>query len=146
MRKATICPTIGLMMMVLLSGIALAQEPQWTVIEHVFLTQQTQSIEPTTLATPTEPGLYRISLYFSRGGLFGKGSYAASLSGFDISGLPFGGGMTFDCASIAGWYSMPPTTLMLRPQSSLTYKVVSANGQLSCYYNLAITVEQLVQQ
>ena len=69
MRKAMICFVV-----MLCSVIALGQgQPQWTVIQHVNLSQQIHPISPVTLLTPAEPGIYWLTVYFSGGTGSGTG-------------------------------------------------------------------------
>jgi hypothetical protein len=65
MRKAT----LGLLIVLCLSGATSWQgQPQWRVIQHVVLTEQTAPISQTTVFTPTKRSVYRLSAYFSAGG------------------------------------------------------------------------------
>ena len=83
MREATIY-----FLMLLCSVLAFGQEePQWKVVKHVIFTQQMQRIGG-TLLVPTEPGIYRLNLYFSEsGGGKGLNSYhQAQLQGTDVTG------------------------------------------------------------
>ena len=142
MRKATIC-----FLMLLCSVLAFGQdEPQWKVVKHVIFTQQTQRIGG-TLLIPTEPGLYRLNLYFSESGGGGPDSYyEAQLHATDVTGTSVDFAQLLYCSS-AGAIWMPPIMVYLKPQKPLTYNVsVSPSPTASCQYNLAITVEQLVQQ
>jgi len=140
MSKATLC-----FVMILCSVIAFAQQqPQWTVIQHVALSQQSQPIPQTTLFTPTSPGIYRLTVYFSGGTGTGTGIWVESLNGTDITGLPLGGSgnLAIFCRE-ANWQWTPPVVISLKPQVPLTYQVsdISASG---CQYNLVITVEELL--
>lgn len=142
MGKATIC-----LMVTMCSVIAFAQEePQWKVVQHVTLFQQSELIYWTTLLTPTEPGVYRLTVYFSGGGGGAKGQFVASIHGFDITGIPLGlDGIAILCSGKT-WYQTAPITVSLKPQIPLMYEVLgSNNGTAGCQYNLAITVEQLMQ-
>ncbi len=141
MRYATI-----FFVMMLCSTIAFGQgQPQWTVIQHVELSQQGHSIPQTTILVPTEPGIYRISVYFSVGGGTGSGAWLEVLDGTDITGAPLEGYGTLElpCAA-ASWFSAPPFTVSLKPQEPLTYQVKASTGAAGCQYNLAIIVEQLL--
>src|SRR5262249_24088345 len=94
MRKSAIY-----LLLVLWSAVALAQdEPQWKVIKHVVLTNQTQQTSR-TLLVPTEPGVYRLNLYFSvtGGGLGDAYFYEAQIGGTDISGAQLSGGSLGFC-------------------------------------------------
>ncbi len=140
MRNATIC-----FLLLLCSVLAFGQEPQWTVVKHVVLLNQTQSVRFENLLTPTEPALYRLSFYFSGNGNGAgqSGYYSVSLNGTDISGMPLGAGGYVLCYQI-GWNSTT-TTAILKPQAHLSYTVFADNSSTNCTYNLAITIEQLVQ-
>src|SRR5215813_13852695 len=84
MRSMTIC-----LLVTLCSMIAVGQdEPQWKVIKHVTLTQQSDPIPSTVLVTPTEPGVYRLSMYLSTGSRTAQGQVFATLYGYDITGGP----------------------------------------------------------
>ncbi len=141
MRKATLC-----FLLLLCSVIAFGQEPQWIVVKHVFLTQQNSLIPFTELVTPTEPGAYRITVYFSGGDKTGTGSFELSVHGFDITGQLLNiNTMTVNC-NTETFSSMPPVTAILRPEVSLSFEVLPfKNIAASCQYNLVITVEQLMQ-
>jgi hypothetical protein len=139
MRTAMICFVV-----MLCTVVAFGQgQPQWTVIQHVNLSQQSQPIPLTTLLTPTEPGIYRLTVYFSGGTGTGVGYWTEFLTGTDITGAPLGANLNVLCREI-NWQWTPPMTISLKPQVPLTYSVVSPNGAPTCRYNLAITVEQLL--
>lgn len=143
MRNATLC-----FLLLLCSVLAFGQEPQWTVVKHVVLMRQDLNIFQTTLLTPTEPALYRISLYLSGG--VGSGPrtnavWTATLAGTDITGARFEPTPLQILCNQASWLSAPSITISLLPQVPLTYQVINGGGGLTCQYNLAITVEQLVQ-
>jgi hypothetical protein len=133
--------------LLLCSAIAFGQEPQWTVVQHVVLLNQNQNIPLTTLFTPTEPAVYRLTIYFSGVGTKGRGAFAYFLNGVDISGQTIEEGDEVSCPG-TGFQSPPPITTILKPQVPFQYVVVNRDPfpPNSCYYNLAITVEQLVQQ
>ncbi len=105
--------------------------------------QQTQSING-TLLVPTDPGIYRLNLYFSIGG-GGNGLqsyFLTQLHGTDITG---GSGEGLYCSDSAEVYWMPPIMVSLKPQEPLTYRVAASKVPTAgCQYNLAITVEQLM--
>jgi hypothetical protein len=131
--------------MLLCSVIALGQQqPQWTVVQHVELTQQSQPIAPTTLLTPTESGVYRLTAYFSSVGGTAVGSWTEFLSATDITGGLVNGNLALNCHSSRYWFSTPPITALLKANAPITYQVSSNGG--SCQYNLLIVVEQLQQQ
>ena len=141
MRKAAVC-----FAMMLYSTVAFGQEqPQWMVIQHLNLSQQSQPIPQATLLVPTEPGLYRISVYMSVGGGTGSGAWLEILSGTDITGasLEGNGTLVLPCKE-ASWFSAPPFTVSLKPQEPLTYQVKASTGAPGCQYNLAITIEELL--
>jgi hypothetical protein len=126
------------------SAIAFGQTaaPQWRVIRHVVLYQQTEPIPQTTLLTPTESGIYRVTVYLSGGGGTGTGRWLESLSGSDITGLPFSpGNLNVLCGELLV-QGTPPVVVSLKPQVPLTYQV-EGSGAPTCQYNLAITLEQL---
>jgi hypothetical protein len=67
MRKVMLC---GLVL--LCSCVSFSQTvPQWKVVKAVFLRNRTAAIQETTLFTPTENGLYRLSGYMSASNLQG---------------------------------------------------------------------------
>ena len=84
-------------MMVLCSVLAFGQgEPLWTVVKHVLLFNQNQAIPLTTLLTPTEPGIYRLNLYFQGGGGTSKfGNFIERLFATDITGYSLNGSGDF---------------------------------------------------
>jgi hypothetical protein len=142
MRKATIC-----FLLMLYSALALGQEPQWKVIQHIVLFSQTEPIAPTTLLTPTEPGEYRVSLYLSGLGTVpdnGRTQGDLELLGNDITGEPLQTLIYIDCANVAEFSSLPATTMSFKPQEPLKYDV-RLFGSSRCLYNIIITVEQLTQ-
>ena len=132
-------------LLLLCSVLAFGQEPQWTVIKHVTLMQQNQ---PTSgfLLTPTEPGIYRLTLYFSGGDRKGSGGFEEMVNGTDVTGRPLSQWTTYglDCSELY-WQPIPPVTISLLPNAPLTYQVYSNSSSPSCTYTLAITVEQLMQ-
>ena len=142
MRKVTIC-----FLLMLCSVWALGQQPQWIVVQNVVLFNQTTPIPLTTLLTPTEPGEYRLNAYFS--GL-GSGSDRNSNSGeldivgTDLTGAPMSNSLGLSCAQPI-FSSLPTMTMILKPQVPLVYSV-RLGGTGVCKYNLAITIEQLVEQ
>ena len=141
MRNAMICAVL-----MLCSILALGQgQPQWTVVQHVTLSQQLQPIPQTTLLTPTEPGIYRITVYFSGGNETGSSGWSEVLNGTDITGAPLGGvgDLNIPCRG-ANWSFTFPITISLEPNVPLTYQVRAYSQVPSCHYNLAITVEQLM--
>src|SRR5579864_9130694 len=121
---------LGLLVM-LWSGVALGQQtlpqqralPQWTVIRHVVLYQQSAPISQTTLLTPTQPGIYRFTVYFSGGSGTGGGRWLESLSGSDITGLSLGGlgSLGVLCGELL-WQWTPPVVVSLKPEVPLTYQ------------------------
>jgi hypothetical protein len=151
MRKATIC-----FLLLLCSVIAFGQQPQWTTVASVVLFSQNQNVPKTTIFTPTEPGVYRLNVYFSGGthGAATNGAFEASVSGFDITGRPLSddngwgglGTLNVHCGGFLQWGFLPQLTVSLEPNVPLVYQVLSQSASLDCVYNLAITVEQLVQQ
>lgn len=142
MRKASVC-----FLLVLCSTVAFAQQqPQWTVVSHLTLLQQNEMFV-TTLVTPTEPSLFRITVHFSGGQKGGRGGFDLVLLGTDILGQQVGGQWHVSCNGNGDSSVVIPT--MLKPQAPLQLQVSDGNGDYSlptCQYNLAIAVEQLVQQ
>jgi hypothetical protein len=145
MRKATIC-----FLMLLWSANAFAQEPQWTVVKHVVLFNQNQPILQTTLLTPTEANIYRLTVYLAGGGsrVSPDEAFLVDVRATDISGQPWDGvGLILPC-NIQSVEWLPPATVISKPNLPLTYEVHSRLSVplTDCTYSLAITVEQLVQQ
>lgn len=142
MRKATsIC-----FLLLALCSVTFGQSPQWTVVQNVVLYGQSQAISPTTLLTPSDPGMYRITMYFSTvSGISPIGTFNALYSGTDVSGVEIGDGSGAVCGK-QGFHSSVPLTVSLKPNAPLTYQVrADIPPSSSCVYNLAITVEQLLQ-
>jgi len=121
------------------------QQPQWTVVQHVELMQQGQPIAPTTLLTPTESGVYRLTAYFSSVGGTAAGGWTEFLNATDITGGLVNGNLGLNCRSGHYWFSTPPITAVLKANAPVTYQV-SSTGAATCQYNLLIIVEQLQQQ
>ena len=143
MRKAAIC-----FLLISCATIAFGQQqPQWTTVASVVLFNQTQGISEAPLLTPTEPGIYRLNFYFSgRGTERGEQHFfTARMNYVDIEGDKFDyTGIVF--CSESAVFSMPPTMISLKPNVPLTYLLSLSNPSTArCHYNLAITVEQLVQ-
>jgi len=124
------------------------QQPQWTVVASVAIFNQDHADRHTvTLLTPTEPGIYRLNVYFSGGGGVHNpkgGGFYTELRGFDITGQPLYFTQSFECGSQT-WDFMPQVMVSLKPQQSLTYDVGGTPLTPGCIYNLAISVEQLTQ-
>jgi hypothetical protein len=81
MRKATIS-----MLLLMCSVVAFGQsEPQWRVVKHGFLTNQTVGIQTTTLFTPTKTDLYRMSIYISASGA--DTNWQMALDWTDLAGI-----------------------------------------------------------
>jgi hypothetical protein len=140
MRSATIC-----FLLLLCSVLAFGQQPQWAVVANVVLFSQVQAIPQTTIFTPTEPGIYRLTLYFSGGG--GREGYReevfeADLNGVDISGEAISYSPQVRCGTPI-INSVSPI-VSLKPQQPLTYDVTAFVYNAACQYNLAITVERLM--
>jgi hypothetical protein len=140
---------VALSFLLLCSAIALGQEPQWTVVKHVVLFNQNQPIPQTTLLTPTEANIYRLTLYFSGGGtrVSPYEAFLLNVSGTDISGQSWSPTLILACndLSVGG---LPPYMVISKPNLPLTYQVDSRLivPSADCTYNVTITVEQLVQQ
>jgi hypothetical protein len=143
MRRATLC-----LLLILCSVIVFAQQPQWRTVASVALFNQTQAIPSTTLLTPSEPGIYRLNIYFSGGGGTAKfGTFTERLAATDITGYKLGdsGNFTVFCGMNRAWQWLPPVTISLKPNTPLNYEVDSYAVSPDCVYNVAITVEQLTQ-
>ena len=120
------------------------QQPQWTVVEHVELMQQSQTIPLTTLLTPAESGVYRLTAYFSSVGGTAATTWSESLSATDVTGGLVNGNLNLNCRTGHYWSSTPPITAVLKANAPVTYQV-SNNGAATCQYNLVIVVEELQQ-
>jgi hypothetical protein len=142
MRKAAIC-----FLLLLCSAIAFGQQqPQWTVVQSEVLSNQNQPIAQ-TLLTPTEASIYRLTIYFSVvSGPSPQGAFELTVVGKDISGLPLTGTpFGFGCGG-PGFFQVS-SAISLKPNLPLSFEVKSFGiPSQGCVYNLAITVEQLVQQ
>src|ERR1035438_2679197 len=134
MRKATLC-----FLLLLFSALAFGQEPQWTVVQRVVLFDQSRAIPTTAIFTPTEPGLYRFTLYLSAtGGRNGSGSFIETISGTDISGARLASSYQVECGRFfAYWMPIAPITVSLEPNEPLVYKVdqLPPPGSTPCKYN-----------
>ncbi len=139
MRKTTIC-----FLLVLCSVLAFGQdEPQWKVVKHITLMQQNQPVSQ-ALFTPTETAVYRVTFYFAAGGGNSSASWVGNLRGTDATGAFLGGGDIISCAH-PNLFSIS-VMAVLKPDVPLTYEVDQFIASTStCQYNLAITLEQLVQ-
>ena len=147
MRNATIYS-----LLLFCSGLAFGQQPQWTTVASVVLFNQSQAdrYKKTTLLTPTEPGIYRLNVYFSGGGGTnnpnGEWGFYTELNGFDITGQPLNFSQSVQCGFGMSAFWMPQVVVSLKPQHPLTYDFGGMSPTPGCIYNVAITVEQLVQQ
>ena len=126
----------------LCSATALGQQPQWTVVQHVELMQQSVAIAPTILLTPAESGTYRLTTYISSVGGTVVGDWTLFLSATDIAGGLVNGNLGLACRVGHYWFSTPPITAVLKANAPITYQV-SGSGAPACQYNLLIVVEQL---
>lgn len=139
MRNAILC-----FLLMLCSVLAFGQEPQWTVVKHLILTQQNTPIPFTTLLFPEDAGIYRVNISFSGSGTENTGLWEAQLGGTDISGGQLNLGGEADC-NVPNWTPIPSVMVFLKAKVPLVYRVFGRSATPSCQYNLAITVEQLVQ-
>jgi hypothetical protein len=142
MRKVTIC-----FLLMLCSVLAFGQQ-RWAIVGSVALFNQSQGILRTTIFTPTELGIYRLNFYFSvlggnekEYGNFYEDVYITDISGQEWDPSPYG-------ACSGGYYRpVDPITISLKPnvpvEFATHYEGVPRNSP--CVYNLAITVEELVQ-
>jgi hypothetical protein len=140
MRNTAICLSVILGSWVA----ALGQNPvpQWKVVQAVSLTQNT-SVPTTTIFTPTESGVYRLSAYMSikpdnqtDAGIVGE--FAWTDTSHQAAAVPFG----LPEGDNSLFFSVVPT--MFRPLVGIpvTYflnSTVSGTGQ----YNLVFTIEKL---
>jgi hypothetical protein len=138
MRTAAIC-----FLLLLSSVLAFGQEPQWTVVKHLTLTQQNTPIPFTTLLIPEDAGIYRVNISFSGSGTEHVGVWGAQVGGADVSGAQLNLGGEADC-NVPNWTPIPSVMVFLKAQVPLVYRVFGRGATPSCQYNLAITVEQLV--
>jgi hypothetical protein len=138
MRKLAVC--------VLLLWAAMAYGQQWTSVASVSLLQQSQPIPLTTIYTPSEPGSYRLSFYFSGGGgtpTTPPGFFDATLTATDITGVATAIDFGASCRQARFISSTPMVSL--KAGVPLTYKVdTSGSIPNGCAYNIIITVEQLL--
>ena len=144
MRKATLY-----FLLIICSILAFGQEPQWIVVKHVVLFDQKQPILKTTLLTPAEANFYRLTVYISGGGGRPSASeaFVVDVNGTDVSGQSWDLSPVLPC-NILSVIGLPPYTLISKPNLPLTYEVYRRPASVlssDCTYNLAITVEQLVQ-
>ncbi len=139
MRNATLCFLLLLLCPVFSFG------QQWQVVQHVELFNQTQAIPVTTLLTPTDPSIYRISFYFSAGPETRPGFtvWEANLNGTELSGTSLNTQANVHCGNPSSFSSTSPVAISLKPRVPLTYQVQLA-GLQPCQYNLTIIVEQLL--
>ena len=145
MYKATIY-----FLLFLCSVFSFGQQPQWTTVASVVMFNQDHADRRrVTLLTPTEPGIYRLNAYFSGGGgtnnSRGQWSFYNELNGFDITGQPLYFSQSVECGFGMSAFWMPQVVVSLKPQRPLTYDVGGMSATPGCIYNLAITVEQLIQ-
>ena len=137
MRKVVIC------LILLASTLAFGQ--QWQTIKSMSLLQQNQPVPLTTLLTPSVPGIYRLTFYFSVGGGAGitpPGFFDATLTGRDITGLPDNLDLVLSCKQQN--FESVSQVVSLKTGVPLTYIVTTSGSTGNCTYNVAITVEQLL--
>ena len=141
MRKLLVC--LVLLMLPLLCG---AQ--QWQVLPTSFAVfNQNQAVQQTTLVTPSQDGIYRISMYFSVSSgvdVSPEAFFDTTLVGEDVTGLPNVIDVGLSCKKTL-FESIPTQNVALKAGVPLTYTVSTMGIPGSCTYNLGIVVEQLVQ-
>lgn len=145
MRKVTVC------FLLMLSSVWAfgQQQPQWKVVASVVMFNQSHADgKHITLLIPTEPSVYRLNVYNSGGAGTNNNDhwgFVTVLSGVDITGQRLSFAQDIICGQPnVSW--MPQAVVSLKPDEPLTYYVEGGSPIPSCIYNLAITVEQLVQQ
>lgn len=132
-----------LALVVLASTLAFAQ--QWQTVQGIWLPGQSAGIPLTTIMTPSNPGIYRLTFYISGGGGAATGGFfSAYLNATDISGQTQSTNLGSPCGLPR--YISTTSVVSLKVGEPLTYEVDSGNSELGCTFNLAITVEQLVTQ
>jgi hypothetical protein len=129
MRKTTMLCVL----MLVGSLTAFGQSPvQWKVVQSLVLIRQTVPAQETTVFTPSEAGVYRISVYWSE---TGKGSNQQfTLSWTDITGSAQELGM-----SGVGPSRSSPFVFIPKIGTPITYVGSGSIG----VYNVAFTIEQL---
>jgi len=134
MRKTT----MSLLVLLCLWGATSWQgQPQWRVVQHVVLTRQTAPISQTTVFTPTERGVYRLSAYLSAGGS-PQANWEWSFYWNDLDGVGFQTSLdSSDGPSQVGAMIFAP-----QPGVPVTYATTS-NPQPHGGYDLLFTIEQL---
>ncbi len=133
MRKATICL---LVVLCLWGATSWRGQPQWRVVQYVALTAQTAPISQTTIFTPTERGVYRLTAYLSAGG--NQANWEWLFNWNDLDGGSFQTGLdSSDGPSELGAMVFAP-----QPGIPVTY-ATTAKPQLHGGYDLLFTIEQL---
>lgn len=120
---------------------------QWQVVNSVALFSQNQAVQQTTLVTPSQSGLYRISMYFSVSSgvdVSPEAYFDTTITGQDVTGLPNVIDVGLSCKRTL-FESVPTQNVALKAGVPLTYTVSTMGIPGSCTYNLGIVVEQLVQ-
>ncbi len=137
MRKVAIC------LILLWASLASAQLQWQTLPESVSVFQQNQAVKQTTLFTPSQPGIYRVTFYFSDMGIpLAPSYYEALVTMQDISGKEQDIDVPITCSPLAG--DVPAMIVIaLKPNIPLTYAVNAGGESGNCTYNLTVAVEQL---
>lgn len=138
MRKAT----IGLLVVVLSSIAAFGQDqPQWRVVKHVVLTNQSSSIEKTRILTPTKYGLYRLSAYISVRGDSGT-NWTLQLNWIDAEGTATNQSIFATIGPYPSFAEIGSYVFVPHTRVPVSYEVNSSGTPLGAY-NIAFTIEQL---
>ena len=116
------------------------------VIKQVFLTNQTASLGPVTLFTPTSEGLYRVSAYADVTPSSNPGVVCGDLSWTDESGPETLSSLLLDfygeCAQANGNPGTSSILVHAKPNQPVTISI-STYDSFAGQYNLFVTVEQL---
>jgi hypothetical protein len=132
MRKTT----IGLLLL-LCSLAAFGQnEPQWKVVRHGILTDQTAPILSTPIFTPTKTGIYRMSAYISLNG-FTISDWEMAIFWTDLGGSV----QTYQASPEGGTQRIE--TFMFIPKEGTPVEYYVSGNDPTRPYNIAFTIEQL---
>lgn len=137
MRKPTIC-----LLLLLCSLAAFGQsQPQWRVVQSIILPNQTAPITQTTLFTPTEAGLYRLTVYISATALSSGEEWSFGLIWTDlVEQNPF----TLTVSAVRNGPGTITSIFSPRRNTPVSFQVEAENSPPpNSHYNLAFTVEQL---
>ena len=135
MKKVAIC------LLLLCATVAVAQ--QWQSVANVVVFQQNQAIPQTTLLTPTTPGLYRVTVYFSTNAMGGNspGYFNESVTMQDISGQLDNFNIPVACTGNPRFeYTTIP--IGLAPNVPVTFALSASGTPGPCVYSMSIIVEQ----